>query len=736
MKKLSALDHKFLRLVLPPKQLDFVATDELEPLTKFVGQERALQAISFGIGIKSRGYHLYAMGPPGIGKRSLIRAVLEERARQTPVPADWCYIYNFAAPEKPIALSLPPGMGIQLQQDMKLLINDLSTSILTVFESDEYRRGMQEILDVFNAKRKKLGKKISEKSKNTKIPHLYKERHEHEKKLQLRLTSTVVEPLIIKLEKKYDQFPDIEKYLTAVQSDIINSVHEFLRRDENTELLFFVLDSPVLLRYQINLLVDNSQQKGAPVIFAEHPSYSNLICRVEHKPQMGAMVTHFTLIRPGALHQANGGYLMLEIRKIKHEPHAWEGLKRALYGQKILIEPVEHYTESTRTISLEPMPIPLEIKIILLGDRHTFYTLCQEDPDFNELFKVAVDFDEQIPRNKQNVKLYARLIGTIAGRDKLRPFHASAVAAIIDYSSRLAEDIEKLSMHIRSINDLIYESNYWAEVATKKVVDAQDVKQAIDHQTHRVDRARDLYYEDIYRNFILIHTTNKLIGQVNCLSVVRIGKFSYGHPTRVSAKVRMGKGKVIDIQREIKMAGPIHTKGGLILSNFLAGRYNQNHAFSLSASLAFEQMYSMIEGDSASVAELSALLSALADIPIKQSLAVTGSIDQYGEVQAIGGVNEKIEGFFDICNVRGLTGKQGVLIPAVNVKNLMLREDVCRAAAQKKFFIYPVHTIDEAITLLTGIAAGALDKNGQFPKNSVNDKVEKRLQQFSKNNHQ
>jgi len=731
MSKPNPLNYRFLRKTLNPKRLKFITTTELKPLTEFVGQERALEALRFGIGIRRQGYNLYAMGPSGIGKRALIRTVLERHAGKI-TPSDWCYIHNFEVPEKPIALQLPPGMGMVLQQDMKLLINEISTNIIAVFESDEYRGRMQEINDNFNAKRESVNKTTSENSIKHKIPHLYKERHEKEKELQKQFTLAVVEPLVQKLIKKYTDFACVVKYLQAVQEDIVTHVNDFIKSDENTNIITFSFESPELARYKINLLIDHSDRKGVPIVFEENPSYSNLICRVEHVSQFGALVTNFTLIRAGALHKANGGYLIIEARKIKKDHKAWEGLKRALYARKIEIESIEHLSESVQPISLEPMPIPLDVKIILLGDRHHYYSLTNHDPDFGELFKVAVDFDEQIERSPANIRLYARLIGTIIQNEKLRPFDAAAVAEVIDQSSRLTEDIEKLSTHIRSIDDLMVEADYWAGMGNKMLVEAVDVKQAIAAQIHRRDRAREVYYEEINRDFIIINTKDKAIGQVNCLSVVRTGKFSYGHPTRVTAKVHVGKGKIIDIQREIKLAGPIHSKGGLILSNYIASRYSQDQPLALSASLSFEQIYGSMEGDSASVAELCALLSALADVPIKQFLAVTGSVDQYGEVQAIGGVNQKIEGFYDICKARGLSGQQGVLIPYVNIKNLMLREDIVESAKKQEFFVYPVKTIDQAITLLTDVPAGVRNKQGQFSRDSINDKVEKKLKEYSK----
>jgi len=597
MKKLNPIHYKYLRNTLTSRQLDFETTAELQSLTEFVGQERALEAVIFGIGIKSNGYNIYAMGPTGIGKRSIIRSVLESQASKQPTPNDWCYIHNFDSPEKPIALELPPGLGVVLQQDMKALMAELSTSILAVFESDEYRNGMEEINASFNKKRGRVNKKTSGYALNNRVPNLYKQRHQRERELQLKMTANVVEPLVDKLKIKYEKFPQVINYFSVVAQNIITNVNDFIKPDEVTNELSFTTDSFLLSKYQVNLIINNEHTQGAPVVFEENPSYSNLICRIEHTAQNGNLVTNFTLIKGGSIHRANGGFLVIEARKIKKETDAWDGLLRALHAKKIMVEAIDHESESVRTVSLEPMPIPLDIKVILLGDRHTYYSFSHHDPNFNELFKVGVDFDEQIERTPANINLYARLIGTIARRENLRPFHANAVAEIIDYCSRLAEDTERLSTHIRAIDDLILESDYWASLKDKKIVQAADVKRAIKAKIHRMDRTRDLYYEDINRDFIIIKTQGLLIGQVNCLSVVRVGKFSYGHPTRVTATARMGKGKVIDIQREIKLAGPSHSKAGFIITSYLSCHYNKEHSFSLSASISFEQIYGMMDGD-------------------------------------------------------------------------------------------------------------------------------------------
>lgn len=725
MKKINPLSHQKLQQRLHPSELNFKNTTNIKSAIKFLGQERALKALLFGLGIKSQGYNLYAMGPTGIGKRSLVTSVIKTRARREKIPPDWCYIYNFSAPEKPIALQLPAGLGFQFQKDMQKLIDKVSAEILSVYESDEFRSGMKKINHFFDQKKKKNNTESTDK-----IPPFYIERYRKEKLLQLGLVASVIEPIVNILKKKYKKFPTIIKYLSAVQKDILHHISDFVKKDEETDLFTLTLENVALTKYKVNLLVDNKKLKHAPIIMEENPTYFSLNSRVEHTSQHGSLVTNFTLIRAGALHKANGGYLLIEARKLNIQDDAWEALKNALYSKKIKIEPAKHVTDSISPVSLEPMPIPLNLKIILLGDRNNYYIFCDEDPDFLELFKVPVDFNEELDRNKKNIRAFAKMVATFIQASHLKPFLADAVAEIINYSTRLAEDNKKLSMQLQWIKDLILEADYWAGLQHKKMVNAKDVKKALQAKIYRMDRSKDNYYEDIYRNFIIVNTDGKAIGQVNCLSVRRVGNFSYGHPTRVTARVRLGKGKLVDIQREIKLAGPAHSKACLIIANFIGSHFNQDQLFAISASIAFEQIYCWTDGDSASVGELCALLSALAEIPIYQHLAVTGSIDQYGEVQAIGGVNEKIEGFYDVCKEKGFNGKQGVLIPKVNIQNLMLRDDVVKAVKEKQFFIYAIETIDDAVLLLMGETAGKRNVHGNFLKDSLYYKIEERLKKF------
>ncbi len=785
LQRLEQLAPKQLRQRVDEKQFAFKTTDEIKDLTEFVGQSRALKAVQLGIGIKNEGYNLYAMGPPGIGKHSVIRTILEAEAIKEPIPSDWCLINNFQEPQKPIPIELPAGFGSILRQDMELLLEDLKISIPVTFQSDEYKLEMQKISDetndqqvkmlntiIENARQegleifsseggftilpinehgevissddfKKLPEDIRHKKETLmaqfskqiaefmkKIPHLYNERRKKEKEIKKEFTFLAVGHFIDDLKKKYKKFPTVIDYLNAVQQDILVNFKDFIKPEEEVNT-FLGIEKFLFTRYKVNVLVDHASTKGAPVIYEDHPSYQNLICRVDHVAQFGSLVTDFTLIKPGALHKANGGYLLLDALKVLQHPLTWDGLKRALNTHKLTIETPERMTGLFSTVSLDPKPIPLKIKVILLGDRYTYHLLCTLDPDFNEIFKVAVDFEENIDRNHKNEIIYAQLIATLARKYQLRSLDRKAVASIIEQTVRLAEDTEKLSTHMGSIKNLIQEADFFAGKSNRKVIQAGDVKKAIEAQIHRLDQYKQLIYEDINREIVLIETKGGRIGQINGLSVINHIGLSFGHPSRITARVRFGRYGVIDIQREVKMSGPIHSKGVLILSGFLTGRYIKDDPFSLTASLVFEQTYGMVEGDSASVAELCVLLSALANVPIKQSLAVTGSINQHGDIQAIGGVNQKIEGFFDVCKARGLTGEQGVLIPAINIKHLMLREDVVHAVKNKKFHIYAIKTIDQAIKLLTGITAGKRNKYGIFPKDSINDRVEKCLEQFA-----
>jgi lon-related putative ATP-dependent protease len=547
--------------------------------------------------------------------------------------------------------------------------------------------------------------------------------------------------LIDELREKYADFPDVVDHLDAVQEDVVENAEDFLPSEQNASNLMAALQGGQgqraqrregrMRQYQVNLIVDHSESEHAPVVYEDNPTYQNLVGRIEHIAQMGALMTDFNLIKPGALHKANGGYLLLDARKVLTQPYAWDALKRALQAGKVRIESLGRRLSLISTVSLEPEPIPLDVKVGLFGDRLLYYLLYQLDPDFAKLFKVEADFEERMDRDEENQQVYARLIATMVDEHELRPFDQEAVARVIERSARMVGDADKLSTERESIEDLLREANHWAKEEESEVVTAAHIQRAIDAQVYRADRVRDRMQEAILRETVLIDTEGEEVGQVNGLSVIPLSNFAFGRPTRITARVSMGKGEVVDIEREVELGGPIHSKGVLILAGFLGARYAEEKPLSLSASLVFEQSYSGVEGDSASSAELYALLSAIAEVPLKQSLAVTGSVNQRGQVQAIGGVNEKIEGFFDICEARGLTGEQGVLIPAANVKHLMLRHDVVEAVEEGQFHIYPVETVDEGLEMMTGIPAGERDEEGNYPEDTVNHKVEARLSELA-----
>jgi lon-related putative ATP-dependent protease len=786
MAKIKPLSARKLCQECKPSQFKFKTTDELEDLTEVLGQERAVEAIQFGIGIQREGYNLFALGPSGTGKRTTIGQFLDLKAAAEPIPPDWVYVNNFEQPHKPRAMRLPSGQGVVLHGDMEELIEELRTAIPAAFESEDYRTRKQEVEEEFKEQQEQTFTEIQKKAQERNVslirtpvglafaplrdgevvsPEEFQKLPEEERKqveatitgLQEQLQEAIyqvrqwerearekmkgldrevamfaVGHFIDELREKYVELPEVVDYLNAVQEDVIENVEEFRKAEEAPQIMGIPLPPslvgvPLFRRYQVNVIIDHSESKGAPVIYEDHPNYNNLVGRVEHIAQMGALVTDFNLIKPGALHRANGGYLILDAREVLLQPYAWEGLKRVLRSGEVRIESLGQVLSLVSTVSLEPDPIPLDVKVILIGERLLYYLLYQYDPDFGELFKVEADFDEEMARTSDNNQVYARLIATLVRKNRLRPFDRKAVAQVITRSSRLAGDAEKLSVHLLSISDLLREADYWADVAGNGVVTAADVQRAIEAQTRRADRVRERVQEQIQRGTILIDTDGERVGQINGLSVLMLGGFAFGQPNRITARVRLGKGEVVDIEREVELGGPIHSKGVFILSGFLGARYAADRPFSLSASLVFEQSYSGVEGDSASMAELCALLSALAETSIKQSLAVTGSVNQHGEAQPIGGVNEKIEGFFDICKARGLTGGQGVIIPASNVQHLMLRRDVVEAVKAGQFRVYAVETVDQAIELLTGIPAGERDRKGNFPEGGINQRVEARL---------
>lgn len=772
--------------------LTFQTTAELDgAATGFIGHERAIEAMRFGMQIRKQGFNLYLLGSSGTGKHDIACSFLETQAAAEAPSEEWCYVNNFLSPDTPHALALPRGRSAQLRDDMESLVEDLRSAIPSAFESENYRARKQVIEHDVKDRQEKAFAKLLEEGKQKGLalvrtptgiimapmakgeimdPREFEQLPETEHKriedtvadlqnkvqevllqfpkweqdsrakireLNDEVAAFAVAHLIDELHKKYEDLPEVADYLEDVRGDIIDHVDEFLNTPDNPLAALMSSGgsapggkgSSFYRRYEVNVLVEGSTNgEGAPVVYEDHPTYQNLLGHVEYLAHMGALSTNFTLIEPGALHRANGGYLILDAYKVLTQPYAWDALKRSLRSSEIRIESLGEMLGLVTTASLRPEPIPLKTKVILVGERHLYYLLAALDSDFPDLFKVAADFDDHLDRNDGTEKLFANWIAGIAQKEALLPFERGAVGRLIEQSSREAGDSQKILTLRRNLSDLLQEADHWARQANREFVTAADVQRAIDARIRRVDRIRETYLEETIKGSMLIDTEGERVGQINGLSVVALpGGYSFGHPSRITARVRLGTGEVVDIEREVELGGPIHSKGVLILAGFLGGRYAKDLPLSLHATLVFEQSYGGVEGDSASSAELYTLLSALSGLPLKQSLAVTGSVNQHGLIQPIGGVNEKIEGFFDLCKARGPLRGQGVMIPRSNVRHLMLRQDVVDAVRAGDFRIYAISTIDQGIELLTGVPAGERDEAGRFPAGSVNEKVEKRL---------
>ncbi len=783
-----------------PRDFSFETTAELDGHVDAAGQERALDAITFSMGIRHDGFNLFALGPNGTGKQSTIMHFLGNIAPGAPTPPDWCYVNNFENPRNPKALKLPAGKGSSLARDMEHLVEALFTVIPAAFSSEEYQVQEKDIREKFQEQqaetigelekqaaehsvaliktpagfafgpekegevlkpeefmllkkeeRDAIEKEITRlktamQSLLAQMPKWQRETQEKIKELNHNIARFALKPLIAELRNSYEPLQEVTSYLDSLENDVIENFDKFLEKEPAQLKLSpgmapdrFLQGGSSFNRYRVNVIVDNSKSKGAPVVYEDKPACYNLVGDIEHIAQMGTLVTDFTLIKPGALHKANGGYLLIDARRLLMEPFAYEALKKALRTRHIRIESLAQLYNVVSTVSLEPEPIPLDLKVILLGERSLYYLLTVYDPDFTEHFKIAADFDDELPLDVKGKLFYAHMISSIAQKEGLRHFDRGAVARVVEHGCRISGDSTKLTAHLQSISDLVHEAEYYAASEKRERVEAQDVQHAIDAKTVRASRIREKIREATLKNTILIDTESEKTGQINALAIYSPGGESFGHPGRITARIRLGKGEVIDIEREVEMGGPIHSKGVMILSGFLGARFGINQPLSLTASLVFEQSYSGVEGDSASSAELYALLSAIAGAPIRQWFAVTGSVNQYGEVQALGGVNEKIEGFFDLCQARGLTGKQGVLIPVSNVDHLMLRSDVVEAVRNGLFALFPVTHVDEGIEILTGIPAGEPDASGNYPPDTINGmalarlgEMAEKLKKFSK----
>ena len=786
------LDPQALTWHCDPNQFEFETTRELPPLEGTIGQDRALTAIDFGLGIKDSGFNIFILGEPGTGRSSSIKKILNSRSKGQPVPDDWCYVHDFDDGTRPDYIRLPAGKGQELKKDVDRLVERLTEEIPKVFESKEYEEQKNKISSEHQEKHKALFQELERQAEEkgfmlqrtvsglvlvpVKEGHPlsqeeYEELSDQQKAeldergtaLQNNLNDTLrevrkleeqarretaemekevvnygMEPLFEELEKKYTDQERVLEHFKNCKKDILGRIEE-LRPSKGPQIALPGMkmpeQGPSFERYLVNLFVDNHQLEGAPVVYEANPTYFNLFGRVEHVIQMGNASTNFTMIKPGALHRANGGYLILDCREVLINLFSYEALKRCIRNREVKIEDMTEQFRLLATVTLKPRPVPLSCKIILIGTPLLYYLLFQYDPDFRKFFKVKADFDRMMKNTWENTQQYALFIGAKCTDEELLHFDRQAVARTIEHSARLSEDQGKFSSCFLEIANLIREAAHYAGKEGCDRVGSKHVDLAIEARVYRCNKIEEKIQELIEDGTLLVDTEGEMTGQINGLSVYQLGDYSFGKPSRLTVRTYLGKGSMINIERESKLSGPIHDKGVMILTGFFGERFAQDKPLALSASICFEQSYAGVEGDSASCAELYALLSSLAEVPIKQGIAVTGSINQKGEIQAIGGINEKIEGYYAVCKAKGLTGEQGVIIPRPNLKSLMLDRDVREAVEKDEFHIWAVETVDEGIEILTGMPAGERDSGGNWPEGTINGKVDQRLLKMAETLH-
>jgi lon-related putative ATP-dependent protease len=787
----TQIDAERLRVVCSPSLLSFETTSELAPLEGPAGQDIAVEAIRLSADMRHPRFNLFVYGPEGSGRHSTVLWILRNVASGRPVPSDWVYVNNFAEPDKPLAIRMPSGEAPKLRDAVAALVEDLASRIPAVLVSEDCQTRRTAIEQEFSTRREAAFKELAESARKRNVailrtpmgfslapihedeilkaeamaampeadrhrieadlrttqeeledflvslPELGREQREALGALNARMAETAVKSAMSRLNRSFSRHHALHRYLEALQKDLVLNADLFLSWESSRAEARFprgpaaLHDDPSFHRYAVNVVVTHQDAAGAPVIVETMPTLSNLTGRIDHMSQQGALVTDFTLIKPGALHRANGGFLLLDARRVLSEPFAWDALKRSLETRAIRITTAADRLGLIATTTMEPQAIPLDVRVVLVGDQELLLLLSELDPDFGQFFSVAAEFADDMPRDAASMELFARVLATVGNQEGLRPVARDGVAALIDAASRAAEDQRKLSLRMSGVLDMMREADHVALQDGAGVITGAHVSSVMAARERRLGRTRENLLERVRSQSILIATAGSVVGQVNGLTVADIGELRFGMPARITARVRMGTGRVVDIERESRLGGPIHSKAVLILSGFLAARYAADVPLSLWASLVFEQSYGRIDGDSASLAELCALMSALAEVPISQSYAVTGSINQLGEVQPVGGINEKIEGFFRVCAERGLTGRQGVLIPRANLANLMLRDDVVQAVAAGQFQIHAVAHVDEAIAQLTGLPAGQRTANGEFESGSINANIEVRLLDFA-----
>jgi len=792
LKKYAVLAEK-LRWICPLEIFKFECTTDIEPLKEFIGQERALDSINFGLAVERPGYNLFLTGLTGTGKAATIKTRLERFIAEKKAKGiryqlyDWCYVHNFSDPDRPGILKLPQGLGKSFRDHVEGLLKNLKEEIPKAFRSEEYskrkqdvmeehQRKYQDVMDAleYEAKEKNLmiqlspmgaavvplvnGKPmsreefliLSEKEREkieakrlemmrkvdetyTRLREMENEVAEKMKGIDLKIGEFAISRHFEELLNAYKEYPEIVNFLKRVKEYTLSKLDVFTQPPMPPQVPGFPPVSPLdpFIAYKVNVFVDNSSLDGPPIIIEPNPNWFNIFGKVERRALMGTYMSDHTMIKPGAVQLANSGYLILNIRDVVLNQGVWEGLKRVIRTKEVRVEdPMEQFSFFTPQ-GMRPQPMPVQIKIVVMGDDNLYHQLSLYDEDFWEMFKVKADFDYQIERTEENIKAYACFIRTCCDDERLLPFDRSGVAKVIEHAARAAGDQEKLSTRFGQLKDLLIESDYWARESQSQVIKGEHVEKAVREKIHRLDLVAERIRRLIAEGTLMVDVEGTVVGQVNGLAVYDLGIFSFGRPSRITAKTFLGRRGVINIERESQLSGRIHDKGVLILSGYLGWKYAQDKPLSLSASLCFEQSYTGVEGDSASSTELYAILSSLSDLPIRQDVAVTGSVNQKGEIQPIGGVNQKIEGFFDVCNAKGLTGTQGVMIPYQNIRNLMLREDVIKAVQDRKFHIYAVKTIDEGIEILTGVSAGERKADGTYPEDTVNYRVDKRLKELA-----
>jgi lon-related putative ATP-dependent protease len=787
---LLPLQASLLKRTYATKEIPEETIVEGRPLKAIIGQERAVRALQFGLGNKSPGFNVFVSGHPGEDTMEAIRHFLEDLAAREERPSDWCYVNNFEDPYCPRRLKLPPGMARSFKNDIRKFMEEAQHALIAAFESDEFADKREEVNKIFQKKERELFKGIQEKAQEDNfiikrtpleivaVPlvdnkamtdeeffQLPKEEREVilEKQevfqkdlkvvirrkreldrnyaeaaydLEQRIALLAIDTLLEELEEKYAEEEEVLAFLKDLKQNMLDNLAQFLGGQQPQNPTSQMQEEAFLNSFDVNILVDNGQGKGAPIVFELNPTYNNLFGKVEKESYMGALVTDFTLIRPGSLHAANGGYLVLPVEELLMDYSAWEGLKRALRNRRIVIEDAGERFSFISTKSLKPEPIPLDLQVILIGRAHYFYWLYEWDDDFQDLFKVKADFDSTMLSSTENIRDFVGFIYHHCKEEELLPISREGVIAVLEYAHRMAEHQERLSLHFGKISDLLQEAGHYASRKQLKEIDRSCIRQAIEEQRFRSNLWETKMQEYVKEGVVLIDVESLQVGQLNGLSVIDMGDVSFGRPSRITVSLSVGKEGIVDIEREAKLGGSLHTKGILILTGYLNSIFGRDKSLSLSAQLVFEQSYSEIDGDSASCAELMAILSALADLPIRQGIAVTGSVNQNGQVQAVGGINEKIEGFFDLCRERELTGKQGVIIPQANVKSLSLKDDVIQAVEKGDFHIWAIQKVEEGVEILMGLKAGKIEWRADkgkmhFEPSSVFDRVNKRLKRMA-----